>query len=204
MATSPTHAHADPLSDTPLGAVPGLLLRGLADNWWLLLLRGVAAIVFGVLALVWPHITLIALTILFGAYVLVDGVLSLGAAITGRGGAGRRWWLAIVGVAGVAAGVITFMWPGMTLVLLLAVIAAWAIVIGVFEIIGAIRLRREIDNEWALILTGVLWAAFGVALVARPAAGAVGVAWILGTFAILIGIAYVVFSLRLRKLKRAA
>jgi uncharacterized membrane protein HdeD (DUF308 family) len=171
----------------------------LAQNWWLFLLRGVAAIALGVLALVQPHITLVALTIFVGAYVLVDGVLALAAAIAGRGGAQQRWWLAIVGIAGILAGVVTFAWPGITTVAWLMLIAAWAIVTGVFQIIGAIRLRKEIDNEWFLILSGILWVAFGALMLSRPAAGAVGVAWIIATFAILAGVAYVVFAFRLRK-----
>jgi uncharacterized membrane protein HdeD (DUF308 family) len=175
------------------------LLGALAEKWWLLLLRGVAAVVFGALALLWPGITLLALTVLFGAYVIADGILSLGAAITGRGGVGPRWWLAIVGAAGVLAGLLAFLWPAMTAVVLLVFIAVWAIVIGIMQIIGAIRLRKEIEGEWMLILGGALSAAFGVLLISRPAIGAVALAWMIGTFAILVGITHIVLALRLRR-----
>jgi uncharacterized membrane protein HdeD (DUF308 family) len=185
------------------GPAAQALLAALADRWWMLLLRGLAAVAFGVLALVWPGITLLALTILFGAYVILDGVLSLGAAITGRGGVGPRWWLAVVGVAGVLAGLLAFLWPAMTAVVLLVFIAAWAIVIGIMQIIGAIRLRREIEGEWMLILGGVLSVAFGALLIARPAVGAVALAWMIGLFAIAVGIIYIALALRLRGRRQA-
>ncbi len=192
-----THAHAGDVEHP----VAHKLLRGLADRWWLLLARGVAAIAFGVLAFAWPGITVLALTFLFGAYVLVDGVLSLGAAITGRGGVGPRWWLAVVGAAGVLAGVLAFAWPAMTAVVLLVFIASWAIVTGIMEIIGAVRLRKEIEGEWMLILGGALSVAFGALLIARPGVGAVAMIWMIGAFAILLGVTFVVLALRLRRLK---
>src|SRR5262245_26732491 len=113
---------------------PPLLLQALAKNWWLLLLRGIAAIVFGILAFVWPGITLLTLVLLYGAFALVDGVCSVVAAIMG-GVPGSRWWLAIVGICGVVAGLLALAWPGLTAFLLLIFIAAWAIVVGIFEII---------------------------------------------------------------------
>src|SRR5688572_30382519 len=128
-------------SPAPAGAP---ILPTLARYWWLVLLRGIAAIVFGVLSFIWPGITLVTLILFWGAFTLVDGVLSLAHAFMG-GKMGSRWWLALVGVAGIAAGVLTFIWPGITALVLLAFIAAWAIVLGIFQIIGAIRLRKEID-----------------------------------------------------------
>src|SRR6187431_1991594 len=105
------------------------MLHALAKSWWLLLLRGIAAIIFGVLAFVWPGLTLVTLVLFYGAFVLIDGVLALAHAIMG-GNMGSRWWLALVGVAGIAAGILTFMWPGVTALLLLLFIAIWAIVLG--------------------------------------------------------------------------
>jgi uncharacterized membrane protein HdeD (DUF308 family) len=174
------------------------LVHSLARNWWLLVLRGVAAIVFGVLAFVWPGLTLLVLVILWGAFALVDGVLALAAAVVG-GNPMPRWWLAIVGLAGVVAGVLTFMWPGITALVLLVFIAAWAIVLGVFEIYGAIKMRKEIEGEWFLILSGALSVLFGLVLLWRPDAGALAVVWIIGAYAIVLGIIYIAFGLKLRK-----
>ncbi|MEA2935685.1 MAG: hypothetical protein QOD74_2331 [Variibacter sp.] len=183
---------------TPTAGEPPALLPGLAKNWWLILLRGVAAIMFGVLAFIWPGLTLLTLILFYGAFALVDGVLAIIAAITG-GSPVPRWWLAIVGVAGIVAGALTFMWPGVTALVLLAFIAGWAIAIGIMEIIGAIRLRKEIDNEWLLIFGGVLSVLFGVALLVRPGAGALALVWVIGIYAIIYGVILVAFSLRLRK-----
>jgi len=183
----------------------GLLLRELAENWWLLLLRGIAAIAFGVLAFGWPGLTLLALTLMWGIYAIADGVLALWAAIASKGGEiAPRWWLAIVGIAGVVAGVLTFVWPGMTALILLIFIASWAIVIGVLQIWGAIRLRKEIEGEWLLGLSGVLWVAFGVIMFAQPGAGALALIWWIGSFAILAGCVYIALAFQLKKYKRPA
>ena len=124
-------------------------------NWWLEVLRGVAAIIFGILAFAWPGITLLTLVLFWGAFALVDGVLAIAAAVKG-GNPMPRWWLAIVGIAGIVAGVLTFLMPGLTALVLLTFIAVWAIVLGVMEIYGAIKLRKEIEGEWFLILNGAL------------------------------------------------
>jgi uncharacterized membrane protein HdeD (DUF308 family) len=174
------------------------LLPALAKNWWLVLLRGIAAIIFGLLAFVWPGLTLLTLVLLYGAFALVDGILAVIAAIKG-GAAAPRWWLALVGIAGIIAGALTFVWPGITALVLLFFIAGWAIAIGVFEIVGAIRLRKEIDNEWLLIAGGVLSVLFGVAILVMPGAGALALVWMIGTYAIIYGIILVMFALRLRK-----
>jgi uncharacterized membrane protein HdeD (DUF308 family) len=183
----------------------GLVLRELAENWWLLLLRGIAAIVFGILAFVWPGLTLLALTLMWGFYAIADGILALWAAIAGKGGEiVPRWWLAVVGIAGLVAGLLTFVWPGMTALVLLIFIASWAIVIGVLQIWGAIRLRKEIEGEWLLGLSGVLWVAFGVIMFVRPGAGALALIWWIGSFAILAGCVYIALAFQLKKYKRPA
>ena len=183
----------------------GLLLRELAENWWLLLLRGIAAIAFGILAFGWPGLTLLALTLMWGIYAIADGILALWAAIASKGGEmAPRWWLAIVGIAGVIAGLLTFVWPGMTALILLIFIASWAIVIGVLQIWGAIRLRKEIEGEWLLGLSGVLWVAFGVIMFAQPGAGALALIWWIGSFAILAGCVYIALAFQLKKYKRPA
>ena len=175
-----------------------LLLQGLARYWWLILLRGIAAIIFGVLAFIWPGITLVTLVLFWGAFALVDGVLALANAFMG-GNMGHRWWLALVGLAGIAAGILTFMWPGLTALLLLTFIATWAIVLGIFQIIGAIRLRKEIDNEWTIGLSGAVSVLFGVIMLVAPGAGAVGLIWAIASYAIVFGILMVMAAFKLKK-----
>lgn len=175
------------------------VLHGLAKNWWLLLLRGIAAIIFGVLAFAWPVKAAITLVFIYGAYALIDGLFSLYAAISGGGGTAPRWWLAVVGVAGVLAGLLAFALPGLVALWLLLLIGAWAIVSGIFEIVGAIRLRKEIDNEWLLILHGAISVLFGVVLMAMPKVGALAMIWVIGAYAIAAGIILAALAFRLRK-----
>ena len=182
-------------SATPLHSP---LLHALAKNWWLLLLRGVAAILFGVLAFAWPSLTLFTLIILYGAYALTDGVFAVIAAITG-GAPGERWWLAIAGILGICVGILTFMLPGMTALILLYTIAGWAIAVGVLQIIGAYRLRKEINNEWLLILIGVISVLFGASLVINPGGGALSLVWLIGTYAIIAGVLSVGLAFRFKK-----
>jgi len=180
------------------------LLSALAENWWLLLLRGIAAIVFGILAFVWPGITLLSLTLLWGAYALADGVLALWAAISGKGAEiASRWWLAVVGIAGILAGLLTFGLPGTAMQVLLIFISSWAIVIGAMQIWGAIQLRKEIEGEWLLIVSGLLSIAYGIILIVQPGAGALALVWLIGWYAILLGVDYVALAVRLRKYKSA-
>jgi uncharacterized membrane protein HdeD (DUF308 family) len=182
-----------------------VLTHALARNWWLLLLRGIVGVVFGVVALFWPGATLLSLIFLWGAYAIADGAFSLWAAITGRVGENAsRWWLAVAGVAGIAAGVIAWAWPGPTALALLVLVAAWAIATGVMQVWGAIRLRKEIDGEWLLGLSGSLSILLGVILLLQPAAGALAVVWWIGVFAIVMGLAHMGLALRLRKLLHAA
>src|SRR5215813_8157588 len=175
------------------------MLHALAKAWWLVLLRGIAGIVFGVLAFIWPGLTLITLVLLYGAYALVDGVLSLIAAFTGGAKPVPTWWLVVVGLLGIAAGLVTFLYPGITALVLIFFIGGWAIAHGIFEIIGAIRLRKEIENEWWLILAGVLSVIFGLLVLVIPGAGALALIWVIGAYSIMFGIMFVALSLRLRK-----
>jgi uncharacterized membrane protein HdeD (DUF308 family) len=176
------------------------MLDVLTRYWWVVALRGVLALLFGLVALVWPDITIIVLVALFGAYVLADGVIALGTALFGGAQATRRrGWLIFESVTGIAAGVIAFIWPDITTLALLLVIAAWALITGVVEIVAAIRLRRELEGEWLLAVSGVASIVFGLLLVIRPSAGAVAVVWLIGAYAILFGAALVALGLRLRK-----
>jgi len=181
-----------------LTATPEAMLHALAENWWLTLLRGVLAILFGVLTIFWPGATIIMLATLYGAFVLFDGILALAAAIRG-GSPAPRWWLVVVGLAGLVAGIAAFLFPGMTALMLLYFIAAWAIATGIMQVVGAIQLRKQIDNEWSLILNGALSVIFGVVLVIVPGAGALALATILGIYAIVFGVLLVSLSLRLRQ-----
>jgi uncharacterized membrane protein HdeD (DUF308 family) len=174
----------------------------LVRNWWALALRGLLAVLFGILAIAWPGIALGALVLLFGAYALVDGVLSIAAAVVGRT-SGMPWWaLLLEGVLGIATGIVTFAWPGITGIVLLYLIAAWAIFTGILEIVAAIQLRKEIQGEWLLALSGVLSVVFGLLLVARPGAGAVAVAWLIGAYAIVFGVLLMTLGFRLRSLTK--
>lgn len=176
----------------------------LVRNWWALALRGVAAIVFGLLAFLMPAFTLVWLVLLFGAYVLVDGVFSI---ITGIRAAERheRWWpFALEGLASIVLGVLTFVMPAATALVLLYFVSAWAIVTGLIRIGAAIRLRREIQGEWLLILNGALSVVLGILIFVRPAAGLITLVWLIGAYATVFGIVLVGLAFRLRAHTRGA
>jgi len=174
----------------------------LARRWWAILVRGIAAIIFGVLAFVLPGVTLAVMVLLFGAYAIVDGIFALVAAARGRA-AGQPWWaLVIEGVLSIAAGIVTFAWPGLTALLLLYVIGAWAIITGVLEVAAAVRLRKEITGEFWLALGGIASIIFGLALYVFPAAGALAVVLWTGVYAIMFGVFLVALSMRLRSARR--
>jgi uncharacterized membrane protein HdeD (DUF308 family) len=174
------------------------MVSTLARYWWVLALRGVLAIIFGVLALIWPALTLFTLVLLFGAYAFVDGIFAVISGITSRD-RDQRWWAVVLeGIAGIIFGVLTFFWPGMTALVLLYFIAAWALVTGVLEIVAAVRLRQVIDNEWAMIVGGILSIIFGVLLFLFPGAGALGLTWMIGIYAILFGVMFLILAFRLR------
>jgi len=175
------------------------MLEHLTRNWGWIVLRGVAGVLFGVLAFIWPGITLAVLVIVWGAYALADGILALIAAFRVRDQGRPFWSLLIVGLLGIAAGIVTFIWPGMTALVLLLFIAAWAIVMGIFQIIAAIRLRKEIQNEWLLALSGILSVLFGVIMFVQPGAGALAVIWVIAAYAIVFGVLLIWLGLRLKK-----
>jgi uncharacterized membrane protein HdeD (DUF308 family) len=179
------------------------MARNLAENWWALVVRGVAGVLFGIAALVWPRGAVAVLVLLFGAYALVDGIFNLIAAVRAPR-EGNRWgWLALSGVAGIATGLITFFYPGITAVALVLLVAAWSLVTGIAEIIAAIHLRKYIEHEWLLILSGLLSVAFGVLLFLLPAAGALALAIWIGAYALVFGALLIGLGLRLRSWGRA-
>jgi uncharacterized membrane protein HdeD (DUF308 family) len=173
-----------------------------ADHWWAFALRGVAAVIFGILAFVWPGVTLAVLVLLWGAYALVDGILALVAAF--RTGQDHRWWLIVEGVVGIAAGVVTSVWPGLTALVLIYIIAVWALITGVLEILAAIRLRRVVENEWWMALGGLASLIFGVILLIAPGAGALALIWLIAAYAIIFGVLLLALAIRLRGLSQRA
>jgi uncharacterized membrane protein HdeD (DUF308 family) len=173
----------------------------MTQNWWAIALRGLVAVLFGIAAFVWPGITLWALVAIFGAYALVDGIFAVIEAFR-RDVVGERWWaLLFEGFVGIAIGILTFAWPRLTAMGLLYLIAFWAIVTGVFEVITAIRLRHEIRGEWMMALIGVLSVAFGFLLVAFPLTGALSVVLIIGSYAVAIGALMIALGFKLRSLR---
>jgi uncharacterized membrane protein HdeD (DUF308 family) len=170
-------------------------------NWWLLALRGLVAVLFGVLAFIWPGITLISLVWLFGAFALVNGILSLVLAAKAPKGYPKLGSLILGGLLGILAGLLTFVMPGITALGLLILIAAWALVTGVLEIMAAIRLRKVITNEWLLILAGIASVAFGIILLIQPAVGALALVWWIGAWALIFGVLLLVLAFRMRNWK---
>jgi uncharacterized membrane protein HdeD (DUF308 family) len=178
------------------------LAETLSRNWWVLLLRGIVAILFGVLTFMRPGISLASLVLLFGAYALADGVLGAWTAISHRKDRENWWVLLLEGVLGIGVGVLTLVKPGVTALVLLFYIAIWAIATGVLEIVTAVRLRKELEGEWMLVLAGLASVAFGVLLMAAPGAGALAVLWLIGSYATLFGILFVALAFRVRGVAR--
>ncbi|MGB7159927.1 MAG: HdeD family acid-resistance protein [Tepidisphaeraceae bacterium] len=174
--------------------------RSLADHWWAFVVRGIAAILFGLLTFIMPTMALMTLVFVFGFYALTDGVLSIAAAFRRTGPAQTPWWaLLISGLVSVLAGLLAFFMPGKTAVVLLYLIAAWAIVMGIISIIAAITLRKLISGEWVLILSGLLSIAFGVLMLARPGLGALAVVLWIGAYAVVFGAMLIGLGFELRK-----
>jgi uncharacterized membrane protein HdeD (DUF308 family) len=180
--------------------VPVIDLDSLTRNWWAVALRGLAGILFGIITFVSPGISLAALVLLFGAYAFADGVLSIVSAVRRRGA--DRWWLLLLqGIVGIGAGVVTLLWPGITALALLFVMAAWALVGGALQVAAAIRLRKVITGEWLLALSGVLSIALGVLLVLFPGPGALALVIWIGAYAFVFGILLLVLGFKLRSLR---
>ncbi len=171
----------------------------LARRWWAIGIRGLLGIVFGLLAFAMPIATMVAVVWLFGAYALLDGVFNLVAAWR-RTDEQRPWWgLLLSGFAGIGAGFVSFIWPGVTAIVLVYLVAAWALLTGGLEVAAAITLRKEIEGEWMLALSGLVSIALGALLAMMPEAGAIGLVWYFGAYAMLFGVLLVGLSLRLRR-----
>jgi uncharacterized membrane protein HdeD (DUF308 family) len=176
-----------------------MLLHIASRNWWSIVLRGVCAILFGLLAWFWPGVTLTALVLLWGGYALADGVLAFAGAFSGQ--TATPWWaLVFTGIVSLAAAAFAFLFPGLTAVGLLYLIGFWAIFTGALEIVAAIQLRREIEGEFWLGFAGFASVLFGVLLIARPGIGALAVMWMIGTYAIAFGVLLVAHGLHVKSL----
>ena len=169
----------------------------LSHNWWAVVLRGVLGLLFGIITFFAPGLSLAALVTVYGAYALVDGVFAIVSAVRRRGT--ERWGMLLLeGIAGIAAGLVTLVWPGITAIALLYLIAAWSLFTGVMEVAAAVRLRKVITGEWMLGLSGVLSIVFGILLVLFPGAGALAVVLWIGAYAIVFGALLIGLGLRLR------
>ena len=177
-------------------ALAGNMLGELSRNWWVLVVRGVAAVIFGVLALVWPAASLIALAIIFGAFALVDGVALAFTAF--RAGSGNRMPLGVQAGLSIALGLMALIWPMAAVIALVFLIGAWAVVTGVAEIVTAVRLRAQISSEWLLVFVGALSVIFGLLVWFWPLAGAQVIMWVVGAYAIVFGAVMAVAGFRLR------
>jgi uncharacterized membrane protein HdeD (DUF308 family) len=175
-----------------------MMSNRLARNWWAIALRGLVAIVFGVLAFLLPGLTLITLVLLFGAFAIVDGIFAIVSGFRRREGHRPDLFLILGGVAGIAAGVIAILLPGITALALLYVIAAWAIVTGIAEIVAAYQLREEISGEWLLALSGAVSFVFGLFIAFFPGPGALAVVWLIAAYAIVSGVTLLFLAFRLR------
>jgi uncharacterized membrane protein HdeD (DUF308 family) len=172
----------------------------LTQHWWIWALRGILAVLFGLAIIAWPAAGLVVLVALFGAFALVSGLFVLGGAIRLNRWNPLGWAMLLEGLLGVAVGLATFFWPGLTALTLLFIIAFWAILTGILELVGAFRFHTELGagHAWLAGIAGVLSVAFGLILVARPGAGALAVIWLIGFYAILFGILMLGFAFRLR------
>ena len=184
-------------------ASSGLPLFGaLKQHWWALLFRGVVAILFGAVCFLYTAATLAVLVYVIGAFFIIDGVIMVVGALRSSSASNpREWWMLLLGgIAGVAAGVLTFVWPGITALTLALLVAAWALVTGILELATAIRLRKVLPNEWLWVVNGVLSIVLGIAIAVYPGAGLVSLVWLLGIYAILAGIAMLALAFRFRAL----
>jgi uncharacterized membrane protein HdeD (DUF308 family) len=177
-----------------------MMIETLKRHWWVPVIRGIAAIVFGVIAFAYPGLTLATLVIFFGAWVLIDGVFRAAGAIAGRASDPEWGFHLIIGIVGIIIGFLTFHAPLITALALIIYIAAWALMIGAVEIALAIKLRRELKGEWFLILMGLASILFAVLILWNPAPGAMALLWLIASYAIVFGILGVIFGFRLRSL----
>jgi uncharacterized membrane protein HdeD (DUF308 family) len=177
-----------------------MMIEALKRYWWVLVIRGICGIVFGVIAFAYPGLALATLVVLFGAWVLIDGVFRIVGSTAGRASDPDWGFHLVVGILGVVIGVLTFRAPGITALALIIYIAAWALMVGASEIALAIKLRKEMKGEWFLILMGVASIIFAVLLLWNPGPGALALLWLIASYAIVFGFLAIIFGFRLRSL----
>src|SRR5213076_2760608 len=177
-----------------------MLIETLKRHWWVPVIRGIFAIVFGIVAFVHPGLAIATLVLVFGAWVLIDGIFRIVGAIGHRASDSDWGWQLVIGLLGIVVGLLTFHAPQITALALVIYIAAWALMIGASEIAAAVRLRREIKGEWFLILMGLASIVFAVLLLWNPVAGAAAVIWIIAWYAVILGVLGIIFGFRLRSL----
>lgn len=171
-------------------------VRTMSEHWWVVLLRGLLAILFGILAFSWPGLTAVILVTIWGVYALFDGIVGIIAGVKGK------WTsLVVLGVLGIAAGIVALLWPGLTAISLLWVLAIWVIVAGSMQISAAIRLRKEVQGEWLWVLSGILMVGLGLLFFLYPGAGILSVTWLLASLAVAWGILLVMLAFKLKGLK---
>jgi uncharacterized membrane protein HdeD (DUF308 family) len=163
-----------------------------------LILRGIVSVIFGILAFAWPGLTLAALVLLFGAFALLDGISNIAHGATSKHSGSHTWLLIAQGVIGVAAGIVAFVWPGITLLVLVMVVGLWAVMTGALEVVAAIRLRRVITGEWLLAMSGILSILLGALVFLYPLTGTIVLAWWVGVYALISGIVLIALGARLR------
>jgi uncharacterized membrane protein HdeD (DUF308 family) len=177
------------------------VVRTLSQNWWLVVLRGVLAILFGIAAFIWPGITLLTLIVMFGVYAIFDGLIAIWTGLS-RTRESSRWWMFLLeGLLSIGAGIAALVWPGLATLVFIYIMAFWAVFTGILEIVAAIRLRHEITNEWFLALGGVLSVGLGILLFLQPAAGSLAIIWIIASYALVFGILLLILGIRLRSWK---
>jgi len=173
-----------------------IMVSALKQNWWVLVLRGIIAIAFGIVSFIWPGVTALALVFLLAAFAFVEGIGAFGYGLPG----GQRLLMVLLGLLGLAVGIFAVARPGVAAVTIVIWVAWWAIIAGIIQIVVAIEMRKEIENEWALIIGALLSIAFGILLLWRPLAGVITLAYLFGFFAIIFGIAMLSLGMRLRSL----
>ncbi len=173
------------------------MLDILTRKWWAVALRGILAIVFGIVALVFPGVTLLSLALVFGAYAFVSGVFAIVAGIEHRGR--EAVWYVLDGILGIAVGIATFFFPGITAQALVFLIGLWAILTGIFEVVAGFEL--PVERDWLLVIAGIASIIFGVLLFINPVSGGLAIAWLIGIYALVFGVTMLVFGIRLRGMR---
>jgi uncharacterized membrane protein HdeD (DUF308 family) len=168
-----------------------------AHNWWVVTLHAIFGVLFGLMAIFMPGITLISLVYLFGIYAIVHGIVML-ASLAESHVVIPRWARVVQGISGIGLGIVAFVWPGITTLALLLLIAVWSIIDGIMRVVAAIELRKAIEHEWLLALSGVLSVLFGVAIVVWPGLGALALVTVLGIYAIINSVILFAHGLRMR------